>query len=291
MLKSMTGFGKAECKLETKNVSIEIKSLNSKQLDVFTKIPACYKEKDLNFRNEISKTLIRGKVELFIYEEVKENENRVSINSDIINDYYRQLEEITKELDIDKSDDFLQIIMRLPDTIKVEKTKIEEDEWQTIFDTFKTAINDLNEFRIQEGEVLEKDISKRIYSINNLISEIEVFESDRMEKIKLRIKNNLNDLLENEKIDQNRFEQELIYYMEKIDITEEKVRLENHCNYFLETLNEDKSIGKKLGFIAQEIGREINTIGSKANNADIQKLVVQMKDELEKIKEQLMNIL
>ncbi len=291
MLKSMTGYGKSVCELENKKITIEIKSLNSKQLDVNARIPSHYKSKEIFLRNEISKKLVRGKVDISIFVETINSTDAPKINQSVVKNYYEQLHNISSDLNITYDSNILSDIIGLPDVLKVEKKTLEQEEWNTVFEKIKVAIDECDEFRIQEGNALEKDIIKRIYNINNLLSEVDVFENQRIDKIKKRIYNNLNEFVDTEKIDNNRFEQEIIYYLEKIDITEEKVRLNNHCNYFLETANSEDPIGKKLGFISQEIGREINTLGSKANNADIQKLVIQMKDELEKIKEQVLNVL
>ncbi|MBE9467299.1 MAG: YicC family protein [Bacteroidetes bacterium] len=291
MLKSMTGYGKSVCELENKKVTIEIKSLNSKQLDVSVRMPSYYKEKEIFLRNEISKQLSRGKIDASIFVESINTTNTPVINQAVVKNYYEQLQNISNDLNLSDENDILSVVMGLPDTLKVEKQKLNQEEWNTVFEEIKHAIMECDEFRIQEGDALEKDIIKRIYNINNLLSEVDVFEHQRIDKIKKRISDNLHEFVETEKIDNNRFEQEVIYYLEKIDITEEKVRLKNHCNYFLETANSEDPIGKKLGFITQEIGREINTLGSKANNLDIQKLVIQMKDELEKIKEQVLNVL
>ncbi|OFX62089.1 MAG: YicC family protein [Bacteroidetes bacterium GWA2_30_7] len=287
----MTGFGKATLEIENKKISIEIKALNCKQLDVFTKIPNVFKEKEIDLRNEIMKQLERGKIELFISSEFFGGENTSKFNNTAIEEYYKELSKITDKLNIGNSTDLLNIIMRLPDTVKVAHSELNEDEWTKIFNSLQEVINNVKKFRKQEGQVLEKDITSRISIIVKQLEKIEVFENKRIENLKQRMHQNLSQSFSDEQIDKNRFEQELLYYIEKIDITEEKVRLTNHCNYFLATCNEKESQGKKLGFIAQEIGREINTIGSKANDFEIQKIVVNMKDELEKIKEQLMNVL
>ena len=292
MLTSMTGFGKATLELENKKVSIEIKSLNSKQLDIFTRIPNLYKEKDLVLRNDIKKQLERGKVELSIFIESVGAEKETKINQPIVEAYYRQLQDLSEKLNISiDNEPLLNTIIKLPDTLKVEHQALDENEWELIHKGAKEAINELNKFRSQEGTALEEDIFSRIHNIENLLLQVPQFEEDRIKTIKTRINDNLNEFVEKQHVDQNRFEQEMIYYLEKFDITEEKVRLANHCKYFIETAQTDVAIGKKLGFIAQEIGREINTLGSKANNTDLQKIVIQMKDELEKIKEQLLNVL
>lgn len=287
----MTGFGKAECELKDRKVTIEIKSLNSKNMDIYTKIPGIYREKELEIRNVVSKNLQRGKVEFVIYYEVTDNNKATTINSEVVKNYFNQLKTIANDLEIETSEQLLQSIIRLPDALSVEHDKIDENDWIEINKAIKIALNQLNDFRIQEGEFLQKDIEQRINLINQYKEEITPFEKNRTAKIRTRLNENLNNLSTEQEIDKNRFEQELIYYLEKLDITEEKVRLTNHCSYFIEMINEPESNGKKLGFITQEIGREINTIGSKANDADIQKYVILMKDELEKIKEQMLNIL
>jgi len=290
MIKSMTGYGKAECELKDRKVVIEIKSLNSKNLDLYTKIPGIYREKELEIRNLISKKLLRGKVEFILYYEVTDDNKATTINSNVVKSYVHQLKSIAKELDLN-AEQILQMAIRLPDTLNSDKDEIDENDWSVIIKTIEKALNQLDEFRIQEGAYLNKDMEMRIARIEELKNEIAPFEINRTEKVRTRLRENLNNLTNDNEYDKNRFEQELIYYLEKLDITEEKVRLTNHCNYFIEMLNEKESNGKKLGFISQEIGREINTIGSKANDSDIQKLVVLMKDELEKIKEQMLNIL
>ena len=287
----MTGYGKAECELKDRKVTVEIKSLNSKNMDIYTKIPGIYREKELEIRNNISKTLQRGKVEFILYYEVTDNNKATTINSEVVKNYYNQLRNIASDLELQTSEQLLQSVIRMPDALSVERDKIDEDDWGNINNSIKDALNQLNDFRIQEGEFLQKDIEQRINIIDKYKEEITPFEEKRTEKIRKKLNESLNSLINEQEIDKNRFEQELIYYLEKLDITEEKVRLTNHCNYFIEMINEPESNGKKLGFIAQEIGREINTIGSKANDSDIQKFVILMKDELEKIKEQMLNIL
>lgn len=290
MIKSMTGYGKADCELKDKKVTIEIKSLNSKNLDIYTKIPGIYREKELEIRNIVSKKLQRGKVEFILYYETADDNKATSINSSVVKNYYTQLKSIADDLDIQTSEQLLQMAIRLPDTLNVEREKINEEDWVIIKETVIKALDQLDEFRTQEGKYLKEDIEKRIKIIDENKMAVTPFEIQRTEKVKSKLEENLANLKDQD-FDKNRLEQELIYYLEKFDITEEKVRLSNHCNYFLEMLNDSESNGKKLGFISQEIGREINTIGSKANDSDIQKLVVLMKDELEKIKEQMLNIL
>lgn len=286
----MTGYGKADCELKDKKVTIEIKSLNSKNLDIYTKIPGIYREKELEIRNIVSKKLQRGKVEFILYYETADDNKATSINSSVVKNYYTQLKSIADDLDIQTSEQLLQMAIRLPDTLNVEREKINEEDWVIIKETVIKALDQLDEFRTQEGKYLKEDIEKRIKIIDENKMAVTPFEIQRTEKVKSKLEENLANLKDQD-FDKNRLEQELIYYLEKFDITEEKVRLSNHCNYFLEMLNDSESNGKKLGFISQEIGREINTIGSKANDSDIQKLVVLMKDELEKIKEQMLNIL
>jgi uncharacterized protein (TIGR00255 family) len=290
MIKSMTGYGKAECEVQSKKITVEIKSLNSKQLDLNIKIPSIYKEKEFEIRNELSRELVRGKVDFYISTDTAVEETSVSVNTKVIQSYYQQVAATARELNLSLPDDILTSLLRLPDALKSEKQEMTDEEWNAIFSNTKSAIVQLNQFRIQEGNALEKDIVDRINLITTLASDLEPYETQRIEKLKLKIKQSLAEL-SIEKIDQNRFEQELIYYIEKLDITEEKVRLSNHCSYFLETIAEPESSGKKLAFIVQEVGREINTIGSKANDADMQKIVIRMKDELEKIKEQINNVL
>ncbi len=291
MIKSMTGYGKAECELKDRKVLIEIKSLNGKNLDIYTKIPGIYREKELRIRNIVSKRLLRGKIEFVLYYEIAEDKKATTINSGVVKSYFKQLKSIANDLDINASEELLQSVMRLPDTLITDRDEIDDEEWNIVTKTILNALDQLDEFRIQEGKYLNKDIEQRIKIIEENKDNITPFESDRTEKIREKLKESLSKFTDENDIDKNRFEQELIYYLEKFDITEEKVRLTNHCNYFIEMLNEPESNGKKLGFITQEIGREINTIGSKANDSDIQKLVVLMKDELEKIKEQMLNIL
>ena len=285
----MTGYGKAECTLSNMKLTIEIKSLNSKQVDTSTKLPAIFRDKEAEIRQLLASKLERGKIDCAIHYEVIEG-TTAHLNSGVIRDYYNQLNKISVELGIG-TDDLLSTILRLPDTVVTEKNQIEDEEWNIVKQSLTKAIGELDAFRIQEGKTLETDLENRTRSILERLDSIEPFEKERIEKLKERISSNLEELIKKEDIDRNRFEQELIYYLEKLDITEEKVRLKNHCGYFLETLQHPDSNGKKLGFITQEMGREINTLGSKANHAGIQKLVVEMKDDLEKIKEQVLNVL
>jgi uncharacterized protein (TIGR00255 family) len=287
----MTGFGKAVCELGSKKLTIEIKSLNSKQLDMNSRIPGFYREKEIQVRNIISKKLERGKIEFSMYAEVTGTDGNSIINSDIVKSYYKQLLSISDDLGLNSKEELLKIAMRLPDTLKTEREELDENEWLEVEASIEQALNELIRFRNQEGHALELDIHSRVDKILELLDQVKVFEKQRIEKVKERLRQSLKELSENDEYDGNRFEQELIFYLEKLDITEEKVRLANHCQYFLQNIEKTEPVGKKLGFISQEMGREINTLGSKANDSDMQKLVIKMKDELEKIKEQLLNVL
>ncbi len=287
----MTGFGKAEFEVNNKKITIEIKSLNSKQIDINTRTPALYREKDIIIRKALSEKLSRGKVDFNIYVENLGDESNSKINEPILKSYFEHLSIISNELNVAVDNSTLLAAMRLPDIVKTEYETLDKSEWNIIFKNIQKAIADINSFREQEGKALEIDILGNVNSINNLLKEIEPFEKQRIEAVKTRLTDNLENLKLNGKIDENRFEQELVFYLEKLDINEEKVRLANHCEYFVETANQPVSSGKKLGFISQELGREINTIGSKANETNIQRIVVQMKDHLERVKEQLLNVL
>lgn len=287
----MTGFGKAECLLPDKKLTIEVRSLNSKQLDSNIRIPAMYKEKELEIRQIIASELTRGKVECSFHYELSGETTPGSINEAVVKSYYEQLHRISGELGLEASQELLSTVMRMPDTVRTEKAELGEEEWECIVAALREALEQLIGFRSQEGEALDRDLRFRVTSIGEKLAKVEQLEGERMVHIRERIGNKLGEFLEKEQVDENRFEQELIYYLEKLDITEEKVRLANHCQYFTETLELSGPVGKKLGFISQEMGREINTLGSKANHAEIQRLVVEMKDELERIKEQILNVL
>lgn len=291
MIKSMTGYGKAIAETRQKKITIEIKSLNSKQLDLNTKLPWLYKEKEPDIRNIISRKLDRGKIDLTIYFDILEDEGIPVINKAVVKNYFNQLKEISSELNLNISAEVLQVIMKLPDALKNERSELTDDEWEIVTLKLEESINCLDNYRREEGKSIETDLRKRIAGIIESLEMIEAYETERIEKVKERLMSLLIENRGTENVDMNRFEQELIYYLEKFDLNEEKVRLQKHCEYFIETINSPSPNGKTLNFIAQEIGREINTIGSKANNASIQKLVVMMKDELEKIKEQTSNIL
>ena len=285
MIQSMTGFGKSLLQLPSKKITIEIKSLNSKSLDLNARIPGQYREKELLLRNIIAKSLVRGKVDFSLYVEVTGEETTASVNPVVVNKYMEQLRQIANADDTE----LLKMAIRMPDAMKTEREEIDETEFIEIEKTLTQALIEINDFRTDEGNALEKDLMHRVSNIAQLLQDIIAMDPDRIEGVRERLRKGVADL--QEKVDENRFEQELVYYIEKFDITEEKVRLENHLSYFLETINSPDSNGRKLGFISQEMGREINTIGSKSNYAPMQQLVVQMKDELEKIKEQLLNVL
>lgn len=285
MIYSMTGFGKAVAQIDNKKISIELKSLNSKNIDLNARMSSQYREKELILRNRIAKSLVRGKVDFSLYTEVANEASNSTINTPIVKDYMEQLKQISSV----SENELLQIAMRLPDTLKTEREEINETEFKVIENLLEEAIENILDYRANEGAVLEKDFLLRIENISTLLEKVIAIDPERIEGVKARLQKGIADI--KEKVDENRFEQELVYYIEKFDITEEKVRLSNHLSYFTENLASAESNGKKLGFIAQEIGREINTIGSKSNYAPMQKLVVEMKDELEKIKEQLLNVL
>jgi uncharacterized protein (TIGR00255 family) len=291
MIKSMTGYGKAIAETPNKKITIEIKSLNSKQLDLNLKLPWLYKEKEPEIRNLISQKLDRGKIDLTIYFDMHDEEVKTAINKSAVKSYYRQFEEIASELQINLDDQIFTAIMKLPDTLKTDKLEIPEEEWQLAKSKITESINMLDQYRIDEGNSIASDLKKCIGNILSMLQTVGTFEQGRIIKVRERLLSLLEENVGSENVDKNRFEQELIFYFEKFDINEEKVRLKTHCDYFLETIGTPSPNGKILNFITQEIGREINTIGSKANDASIQKLVVMMKDDLEKIKEQTMNIL
>lgn len=288
----MTGFGKSQVELPGKTVSIEIKSLNSKQLDLSIRTPSIYREKDLDIRSLVSQKLERGRIDFNLNVEVKAEEEAFIINKSLAIKYYEQLKDLAEMIPgVSRDSDILSILVRMPDVMKAEKEQLDETEWEVIEKGILEAIGNLESFREKEGLILENDMVSRIRTILELMDQISEFEGHRISSLRDKILTHLKDYAGEKNLDTNRFEQEMLYYLEKLDITEEKVRLKKHCEYFLETMKIEASSGKKLGFIGQEIGREINTLGSKANDAQIQKLVVQMKDELEKIKEQLSNIL
>ena len=289
MIKSMTGFGKASQELSDKTINIEIRSLNSKSADISLRLSSGLRNYELELRNEISKQLERGKIDLSIFIESKKAEMPVEINVELAKAYHKQLKNLALELN-EPIANVLQQVLKFPDVLKNERKETDENEWKLIKHCLNSALDELNNFRDIEGLSLKKDFEIRISKINTCLEEIKTLDLIRINAIKNRIRNNIEEVIGKPNLDENRFEQELIYYIEKLDINEEKVRLKTHLDYFIDTCNE-KSAGRKLNFISQEIGREINTIGSKANDAQIQKLVVLMKDELEKIKEQANNVL
>lgn len=287
MILSMTGFGKAEINTQNKKLTIEIKSLNSKQIDMSVRMPSAYRGKELSVRKTVGQSLNRGKIDVALFVEQTHSELSATINSEVVKAYYSDLKGIAKELD--NTDDIMSSIMRLPDVLKSKKEEIDESEWTQIESLLSQAIDAITNYRADEGRVLAEDFALRIENIRTSLNEIAAYEKSRIEKIKGSIREKIDEIKVS--ADENRFEQELIYYIEKLDITEEITRLNLHLNYFIEVMQSANSQGKKLGFICQEIGREINTIGSKSNNATMQQEVVKMKDELEKIKEQILNVL
>ena len=288
MIQSMTGYGKSVLQLPTKKVTIEIKSLNSKNLDLNVRIPSYYKEKELNVRKKLAKSLVRGKVDFSIFVEMTADETSTSINNGVVKQYMQQLKNIV-ETDSSEELELLKLAISMPESLKTEREELDEKEWSFIDESIDKSIEKIIQYRIDEAKSLEIDFKERISNIKKYLSEVESLDNDRIENVKTRLKKAIEDLKVN--TDENRFEQELIYYLEKLDINEEKVRLKNHLDYFLTTLETPDSNGKKLGFIIQEMGREINTTGSKANFAPMQKAVIQMKNELEQIKEQILNVL
>lgn len=289
----MTGFGKAEVVAGTKKITCEIRSLNSKQLDISQlRIPIVYKEKEHEIRNLISGQLERGKIDVYISFDVSEEASAPTINRSVFKSYYQQITEISAELSIPVDNEpLIQSILRLPEVFKSQQEEITQEEWDALMQGVTQAIANVNKFREQEGEITKNDLLGKVSKIESLLGEVPLWETERISTVKERLLDGLNKIKQDVNADKNRFEQEIIYYLERMDVNEEKVRLANHCKYFYDTINSSESVGRKLGFIAQEMGREINTLGSKANHVQIQKLVVQMKDELEKIKEQLLNIL
>ncbi|NVK08127.1 YicC family protein [Tenacibaculum discolor] len=284
----MTGYGKSVLHLPSKKVTIEIKSLNSKNLDLNTRIPSYYREKELSVRKKLASNLVRGKVDFSIYVEMTADETSTTVNTGVVREYMQQLRNVTQ---VGTSDDveLMKMAVRMPDALKTEREELDEEEWKQIEAHIDEALKEIIQYRTDEAKSLEEDFKTRILNIQSALEEVKKLDGDRIEHVKERLQKALTDL--KVEVDENRFEQELIYYLEKLDINEEKVRLANHLEYFLQQLATQDSNGKKLGFIVQEIGREINTTGSKANFAPMQKLVIQMKDELEKIKEQILNVL
>ena len=287
----MTGFGKATCENGNKKIVVEIKSLNSKQLDLSTRISGLYREKDIEIRTELSQQLERGKIDFALYIDNSGKESVSQINKSVLMAYYEQIKEISNSTGMELPSNWFEVLLRLPDALKTEMVELDENEWVLIKSTINQAINQLIDFRIQEGKSLEIVFLTKINRIAELLDQVAPFENERIEKIKLKLEENLQSISDKISYDKNRLEQELIFYIEKLDVNEEKVRLKTHLDYFIETMKHEKSPGKKLGFIAQEIGREVNTLGSKSNHSEMQKIVVLMKDELEQIKEQVLNVL
>ena len=286
MIQSMTGFGKASLQLPNKKITVEIKSLNSKGLDLNTRMPSVFREMELGLRTQLSQRLERGKIDFSLYLEITGEETTSKINVPIVKGYINQMKAVIPNAD---ETELMKMAVRMPDALKTERDEIDENEWKNIQKVIDEALENIAQFRKDEGASLEKEFTLRIGNIKTLMDNAVSYDTERIETVKLRLRTALDEL--KEKVDENRFEQELIFYLEKYDITEEKVRLENHLNYFIETLAGTEANGRKLGFITQEMGREINTMGSKSNHTEMQKLVVQMKDELEKIKEQVLNVL
>lgn len=286
MIHSMTGFGKACLQLPTKKITIEVKSLNSKSLDLNVRLPLSYREKELALRNQIAQELERGKVDFSLFCEITAEETSSKINAPIVLAYIEQMKAIIPNADVTE---LMKMAVRMPDALKVERNDFDENEWKAIEVVINDAIQSMKAFRLSEGKSLENDFKARIASLFSYMEQVSLLDKDRIVIVKERLRTNLSELQLT--IDENRFEQEVIYYLEKLDITEEKVRLSKHLEYFLETLEGNEANGRKLGFIAQEMGREINTMGSKSNHAEMQQIVVRMKDELEKIKEQVLNVL
>ncbi|WP_310559363.1 YicC/YloC family endoribonuclease [Flavobacterium sp.] len=286
MIQSMTGFGKASLQLPTKKITVEVKSLNSKGLDLSVRMPSSYREMELGLRNQIALKLERGKIDFSVFIESTAEQTSTKVNVPIVKAYISQLREVNPDAD---ETELMKMAIRMPDTMKTEREEIDENDWSEIRKVIEESLQNILNFRKDEGESLEKEFQLRIGNIRQYMNDALALDPERVQAIKDRLQTAISELKVN--VDENRFEQELIYYLEKLDITEEKVRLTNHLDYFLETINGKEANGRKLGFITQEMGREINTMGSKSNHAQMQKLVVMMKDELEKIKEQVLNVL
>jgi uncharacterized protein (TIGR00255 family) len=295
MIKSMTGYGKAIAEPGGKTVTVEVRSLNSKQLDINARIPQAFREKELEIRSEIGKVLERGKIDFIISLDNDTETAIYSINKPLARQYHKEILELAEEFQAPVGENLIFSILKLPDVLKNDKENMDEDAWSVVKSAVEQALVQADVFRTEEGHLLENDMKMRIGIIMNLLEQVTPYEQARIVSLRERFERNQSEFVSKrpgmEKFDENRFEQEIFWYLERLDITEEKIRLKKHCDYFIETLMSSDSNGRKLGFVTQEIGREINTLGSKASDADIQKIVVQMKDELEKIKEQLGNIL
>lgn len=290
MIQSMTGYGKKTIQLPTKKITLEIKSLNSKNLDLNVRIPSYYKEKELEVRKTISAHLRRGKIDFSIYVEMTADESLTSINSALVRNYMQQLRNILQS-GVTNDVELLQMAVRMPDALKTEREELDEAEWEIISKGISEVIEKLIDYRTEEGKSMDADFRKSIATISDLLEEVKTLDTERLSAIRTRLDKTIEEIKSKNQVDRNRFEQEVLFYLEKMDINEEKVRLASHLDYFLKTMDSTESNGKKLGFISQEMGREINTTGAKANFAPMQKLVIQMKNELEQIKEQVLNVL
>lgn len=291
MIQSMTGYGKATCEYKGRKIVIELKSLNSKGVDMNTRVASLYREKDIEIRNTVAQRLLRGKIDLFLYYDDMTSENAVELNVPLMNKYHQQLVSASAQLGVAMPSNLMEVLIRMPEVMKSGCSTLEPEEWDLVTKALDEAIIQIELFRKQEGDALQKMFEDKLAIIENLLAEVEPFESERIAKIRARLEENLNSIKEKVVVDPNRLEQEMIFYLEKLDINEEKVRLRNHIKYFRETMNTELAPGKKLGFIAQEMGREINTLGSKSNHSEMQIIVVKMKDQLEQIKEQVLNVL
>lgn len=291
MIHSMTGYGKATTEFANKKITVELKSLNSKSIDINTRISNLYREKDVEIRNMIAQRLVRGKVDFALYYDDVAANNSSTINVALMHGYLKQLKEASCQLDVPMPDNLMEILVKMPDVMKSTSIELNECEWDVIVKLLDEVFDNFDKFRKQEGEALEKMFEEKLETIENLLAQVEPYEKERIERIKGRLEENLNAIKDKISVDPNRLEQEMIFYLEKLDINEEKVRLRNHIKYFRETMANEPAAGKKLGFIAQEMGREINTLGSKSNHSEMQIIVVKMKDQLEQIKEQVLNVL
>lgn len=291
MLLSMTGYGKATLNFNNKKIVAEVKALNSKQMDLSTRISSLYREKELEIRQLLTKEIVRGKVEFSLYIEDSGEQNAAVINQALAQNYLAQIMTTAKNLSLDMPQNALELVLRMPDIYKCDSNQLSDEEWSVVQETIAQALDGFNAFRKQEGAAMQNMFTEKLTTISGLVDEVEGYETERIDKIKGRLEENLKAIEDKVKYDRSRFEQEMIYYLEKLDINEEKVRLRNHLKYFAETMKNEHYAGKKLGFIAQEMGREINTMGSKSNHSEMQILVVKMKDQLEQIKEQVLNVL
>ena len=291
MMHSMTGYGRVVKDIPGKKITIEIKALNSKQFDLSVRLPSYYREKELEIRNKIAQKLFRGKIDFSMYVELVDEKTNSTINEPVYKAYFQQLSRVYDSMGMSMPNEAIAEILRLPDVLSAAHDELDPEEWNQIDVILNESLDQCNQYRLQEGQAMYTDLKSRIDEIKRLLKEVEPVEKNRITCIKDRIRTKLDEFIDPDKVDENRFEQELIHFLDKLDVNEEMVRLENHCEYFLKTMDEDGAVGKKLGFITQEIGREINTLGSKANDAQMQKLVVSMKEQLEKIKEQALNIL